>query len=156
VNLGSAGSAFNLAAQTSNDKVEDGVIKVGHLAEGNYKNHGWAYSSAESANCDWFFTTDNGILKKAKALTPMHIANPLSFFRAVAVGQTLDLEKGRRLPHHVGGHKVVFAVAVPPMRVKRPDSTNASRCQRHSPCPVHFSIDATRRGNARWVRHRVR
>ena len=35
---------------------------------------------AESANCDWFFTTDNGILKKAKALTPMHIANPLSFF----------------------------------------------------------------------------
>ena len=46
VNLGTGGSAFNLAAQTSNDKVEDGVIKVGHLAEGNYKNHGWAYSSA--------------------------------------------------------------------------------------------------------------
>ena len=48
VNLGSAGSAFNLAAQTSDDKVEDGVIKVGHLAAGNYKNHGWAYSSAAS------------------------------------------------------------------------------------------------------------
>ena len=48
VNLGSAGSAFNLVAQTSDDKVEDGVIKVGHLAAGNYKNHGWAYSSAAS------------------------------------------------------------------------------------------------------------
>lgn len=48
VNLGSAGSAFNLAAQTSDDKVEDGVIKVGHLAAGNYKKHGWAYSSAAS------------------------------------------------------------------------------------------------------------
>ena len=48
VNLGSAGSAFNLAAQTSDDKVEDGVIKVGHLAAGGYKNHGWAYSSAAS------------------------------------------------------------------------------------------------------------
>ena len=48
VNLGSAGSAFNLAAQTSNDKVEDGVIKVGHLAEGNYKAHGWAWTSAAS------------------------------------------------------------------------------------------------------------
>ena len=48
VNLGSAGSAFNLAAQTTDDKVEDGVIKVGHLAAGNYKNHGWAYSSAAS------------------------------------------------------------------------------------------------------------
>lgn len=48
VNLGSAGSAFNLAAQTSDDKVEDGVIKVGHLAAGNYKDHGWAYSSAAS------------------------------------------------------------------------------------------------------------
>ena len=40
VNLGSAGNAFNLAAQTSDDKVEDGVIKVGHLDAGNYKNHG--------------------------------------------------------------------------------------------------------------------
>ena len=48
VNLGSAGSAFNLAAQTANDKVEDDVIKVGHLAAGNYKAHGWAWSSAAS------------------------------------------------------------------------------------------------------------
>ena len=35
---------------------------------------------AESAGCDWFFTTDNGILKKGKALTGMRIANPLEFF----------------------------------------------------------------------------
>ena len=35
---------------------------------------------AESADCDWFFTTDNGILKKGKALTSMCIANPLEFF----------------------------------------------------------------------------
>ena len=35
---------------------------------------------AESADCDWFFTTDNGILKKGKALTSMRIANPLEFF----------------------------------------------------------------------------
>ena len=34
----------------------------------------------ESAGCDWFFTTDNGILKKGKALTGMRIANPLEFF----------------------------------------------------------------------------
>ncbi len=48
VNLGSAGSAFNLAAQTSNDKVTNDVIEVGHLAAGNYKSHGWAWSSAAS------------------------------------------------------------------------------------------------------------
>ena len=48
VNLGSAGSAFNLAAQTTDDKVEDGVIKVGHLATGNYKAHGWAWTSEAS------------------------------------------------------------------------------------------------------------
>ena len=35
---------------------------------------------AESADCDWFFTTDNGIIKKGKALTSMRIANPLEFF----------------------------------------------------------------------------
>ena len=35
---------------------------------------------AESADCDWFFTTDNGILKKARPLTSMRIANPLEFF----------------------------------------------------------------------------
>ena len=35
---------------------------------------------AESAECDWFFTTDRGILKKAKALTSMRIANPIEYF----------------------------------------------------------------------------
>ena len=35
---------------------------------------------AESAGCDWFFTTDWGILKKAKGLSSMRIANPVEFF----------------------------------------------------------------------------
>ena len=35
---------------------------------------------AESAGCDWFFTTDNGLIKKAKAHTSMHVANPVEFF----------------------------------------------------------------------------
>ena len=35
---------------------------------------------AESAGCDWFFTTDNGLIKKAKAYTPMRVANPVEFF----------------------------------------------------------------------------
>ena len=35
---------------------------------------------AEAAECDWFFTTDRGILKKARSLTPMRVANPVEFF----------------------------------------------------------------------------
>ena len=35
---------------------------------------------AESAGCDWFFTTDRGILKKAHVTATMRIANPLDFF----------------------------------------------------------------------------
>ena len=35
---------------------------------------------AESAECDWFFTTDRGILRKAKSLTSMRVANPVEFF----------------------------------------------------------------------------
>ena len=35
---------------------------------------------AEAAGCDWFFTVDRGILKKARALTSMRIANPVEFF----------------------------------------------------------------------------
>ena len=35
---------------------------------------------AESAECDWFFTTDRGILKKARNLTSMRVANPVEFF----------------------------------------------------------------------------
>ena len=35
---------------------------------------------AESAGCDWFFTTDNGLIKKAKVHTPMRVANPVEFF----------------------------------------------------------------------------
>ena len=35
---------------------------------------------AESAGCDWFFTTDRGILKKAHVTAEMRIANPIDFF----------------------------------------------------------------------------
>ena len=34
---------------------------------------------AEAAECDWFFTTDRGILKKARNLTSMCVANPVEF-----------------------------------------------------------------------------
>ena len=35
---------------------------------------------AEAAKCDWFFTTDRGVLKKARDLTSMRVANPVEFF----------------------------------------------------------------------------
>lgn len=35
---------------------------------------------AESVDCDWFFTTDRGILNKAKPMTAMRVANPVEFF----------------------------------------------------------------------------
>jgi len=38
---------------------------------------------AESAGCDWFFTTDRGILNKAKSLTSMRVANPVEFVGGV-------------------------------------------------------------------------
>lgn len=34
---------------------------------------------AASANCDWFFTTDKGILNKVGNLGAMRVANPLRF-----------------------------------------------------------------------------
>ena len=34
---------------------------------------------AESVDCDWFFTTDRGILNKAKPMTAMRVANPVEF-----------------------------------------------------------------------------
>ena len=36
-------------------------------------------ASAEAAECDWFLTTDKGILKKLRQLGPMRIANPIDF-----------------------------------------------------------------------------
>ena len=36
-------------------------------------------ASAEQAGCDWFLTTDNGILKRASVSTEMRIANPTTF-----------------------------------------------------------------------------
>ena len=34
---------------------------------------------AEAASCDWFFTTDNGILKKARTIANLRVANPVEF-----------------------------------------------------------------------------
>ena len=36
-------------------------------------------ASAEKAECDWFFTTDKGILKKVQRLGEMRVANPIEF-----------------------------------------------------------------------------
>ena len=36
-------------------------------------------ASAEFAECDWFLTTDRGILKKLRMLGEMRIANPIDF-----------------------------------------------------------------------------
>jgi len=36
-------------------------------------------ASAEAASCDWFLTTDRGILKKLRNLGAMRLANPLDF-----------------------------------------------------------------------------
>lgn len=38
---------------------------------------------AEAANCDWFFTTDNGILKKARSIANLRVANPVEFVGGV-------------------------------------------------------------------------
>ena len=36
-------------------------------------------ASAEKAECDWFFTTDKGILRKVRQLGEMRIVNPVEF-----------------------------------------------------------------------------
>ena len=36
---------------------------------------------AESAGCDWFFTTDRGILKKVQNLGLMRVANPVAYIQ---------------------------------------------------------------------------
>ena len=36
-------------------------------------------ASAEKAECDWFITTDKGILKKVQRLGSMRVANPIEF-----------------------------------------------------------------------------
>ena len=38
---------------------------------------------AEAADCDWFFTTDTGILKKAKSIASVRVANPIEFVGGV-------------------------------------------------------------------------
>ncbi len=38
---------------------------------------------AESAECDWFFTVDRGILKKTSRIGNMRVANPMQFIQEV-------------------------------------------------------------------------
>ena len=38
---------------------------------------------AEAAGCDWFFTTDKGILNKAKRIALIRVANPVEFIGEV-------------------------------------------------------------------------
>ena len=40
-------------------------------------------ASVEAAGCDWFLTTDKGILKKLRMLGDMRIANPVDFVMEV-------------------------------------------------------------------------
>ena len=40
-------------------------------------------ASAEAAGCDWFLTTDKGILQKLRKLGDMRIANPVDFVMEV-------------------------------------------------------------------------
>ena len=41
-------------------------------------------ASAEQADCDWFLTTDKGILKRASVSDNMRIANPTTFIMEVS------------------------------------------------------------------------
>ena len=36
-------------------------------------------ASAIKAECDWFFTTDKGILKKVRLVDSMRVANPVEY-----------------------------------------------------------------------------
>ena len=42
-------------------------------------------ASAESADCDWFFTVDDGILKKIDRIGKMRVANPLAYIQEVGI-----------------------------------------------------------------------
>jgi len=42
-------------------------------------------ASAESADCDWFFTVDDGILKKVDRIGKMRVANPLEYIQEADV-----------------------------------------------------------------------
>ena len=42
-------------------------------------------ASAESADCDWFFTVDDGILKKVDRVGKMRVANPLEYIQEADV-----------------------------------------------------------------------
>ena len=53
-------------------------LKNGHS---NLKADAIHLACAESAGCDWFFTVDKGILKKASSIGTMRVANPVQFIQ---------------------------------------------------------------------------
>ena len=55
-------------------------------AEGLKAKDALHVASAENAGCDWFLTTDYGILKKAKNGLKMRIASPVDFITEAANG----------------------------------------------------------------------
>ena len=42
-------------------------------------------ASAESADCDWFFTVDYGILRKINRIGKMRVANPLEYIQEISI-----------------------------------------------------------------------
>ena len=42
-------------------------------------------ASAEHADCDWFFTVDDGILKKVDRIGKMRVANPLEYIQEMMI-----------------------------------------------------------------------
>ena len=55
-------------------------------AEGLKAKDALHVASAENAGCDWFLTTDYGILKKARNGLEMRIASPVEFIMEAANG----------------------------------------------------------------------
>ena len=64
-----------------NVAVDDAVIDRGEEIErmGINAMDALHLASAETAGCDWFLTTDKGILKKLRLLGAMRVANPIDF-----------------------------------------------------------------------------
>lgn len=61
--------------------VTHGILERGRTLQSLGLKHKDALhvASAEKADCDWFLTTDKGILKKVRNLGAMRIGNPMTF-----------------------------------------------------------------------------
>ena len=62
------------------ETTDDVIEKAKHFqALGVKKMDALHLASAEKAGCDWFFTTDDGILKKVRKTETMRVANPVEY-----------------------------------------------------------------------------